>query len=182
MSKILKTIILIIIVIAVILVTLLFVLKNENKNNMNATPIVDEEEVEIGGTKKIEKVTSRDDFYIVEKCIQKYMEYLKEKDIKKIYGCLDEEFLQKENITESNITKKIENWETGNFTAEKIYGYDDTEIMSEYFVAGLIENKEYYIIVKIDYNNETFSVLPNYYIDEQYMESQNQIKIIKIKN
>ena len=63
-----------------------------------------------------------------------------------------------------------------------MYVYDDTETISEYFVAGLMENKEYYIIVKIDYNNETFSVLPNYYIDEDYMENQNGIKIIKIKN
>lgn len=181
MNKILKTIIMIIVII-VILVIALFILKNKSENNVNAIPIINEENIEIGGTKKIEKVTSRDDFYIIEKCIQKYMGYLKEKDIEKIYGCLDEEFLEKENITKNSITKELENWKTGDFTAEKMYVYDDTETISEYFVAGLMENKEYYIIVKVDYDNETFSVLPNYYIDEDYMENQNGIKIIKIKN
>lgn len=182
MNKILKTIIMMMMIIIVILVIALFILKNKSENNVNVTPIINEENIEIGGTKKIEKVTSRDDFYIVEKCVQKYMEYLKENDIEKIYGCLDEEYLEKENIDKNNITKEIKNWKTGNFTAKKMYVYDDTETISEYFVAGLMENKEYYIIVKIDYNNETFSVLPNYYIDEDYMENQNGIKIIKIKN
>ena len=181
MNKLLKTII-IVIVIIVILIIALILLKNEKEYNSNEIPKTMEENIEIGGTKKIEKVTSRDDFYIIEKCIQKYMKYLKEKDVEKIYGCLDAEFLEKENITEDSITKEIEDWKTGDFIAEKMYVYDDTETISEYFVAGLIENKEYYIIVKVDYANETFSVLPNYYIDVEYMESQKGIKIVKIEN
>jgi len=160
----------------------LFILKNKSENNVNEINIEKEEDIEIGGTKKIKKVTSRDDFFIVEKCVQKYMEYLKEKDIEKIYGCLDEEFLEQENITKDNITKEIQKWRMGDFIAKKMYVYDDTATMSEYFVTGLIGNKEYYIIVKIDYSNETFSVLPNYYIDEDYMNKQSEIKIIKIKD
>lgn len=181
LNKILKISVMIIIVIIVILMISLFILKNKNENNLNAIDIANEENIEIGATKKIGKVTSRDDFYIVEKCIQKYIEYLKEKDIEKIYSCLDKEFLEQENITKDNIIEEIQNWQIGDFTAEKMYVYDDTETISEYFVTGLMENNKYYIIVKVDYNYETFSVLPNYYIDEDYMENQNGIKIIKIK-
>lgn len=180
MNKIIKAIT-IVIVIIVILVILLFSLGSMNGENININSDINEEE-DMVGTKSIERVTSRDDFYIIENCIQKYIGYVKEKDVEKIYGCLDEEFLEKENITKENIASKIENWETENFIAEKMYVYDDTETISEYFVEGVIEGEKYYIIVKVDYENETFSVMPNYYIDENYMENQGTIRIVKIEN
>lgn len=169
------------IIIIIILLTILLQ-KQQKEQPSNIINYIEEEDIsEAVGTKKIEKLTSRDDFYIVENCIKKYIKYIQDKEIDKVYSCLDEEFLKQEDMTKDKIIKEIANWKTGNFIAEKIYVYDDTETISEYFVAGLLENKEYYSIVKIDYDNETFSVLPNYYIEESTIGSQSGIKIIKIK-
>lgn len=171
----------------IVIITILLVilsLKQEKTQPDHTINNIEEQEdnLEEVGTKKIEKVTSRDDFYIVENCMKKYIKYVQEKDIDKIYNCLDEEFLNQEKITKDKLKQEIENWRTGDFIAEKIYVYDDTETISEYFVAGFLENKEYYGIVKIDYDNETFSILPNYYIEEENIENQKAIKIIKIKD
>lgn len=171
------------IVIIIIILTVLS-LKQEKIQSDNTMDYIEkqEDDSEAVGTKKIEKVTSRDDFYIVENCMKKYIKYVQEKDIDKIYSCLDEEFLKQEKITKDKIKQEIGNWKIGNFTAERIYAYDDTETISEYFVAGFMEDKEYYGIVKIDYDNETFSILPNYYIEEENIENQKEIKIIKMKD
>lgn len=171
----------IVILIIIVLSTALFVIMRQEESKIEKIA-VSEKETEKVGTKKIEKVTSRDDFYIVENCIKKYMKYIENQDVDKVYGCLDEEFISREEISREKITKQIENWETGDFIAKEMYVYDDTEIISEYFVKGKIENREYYIIVKIDYDNETFSVLPNYYIDESTIKNNNGIKIVEMKN
>lgn len=180
MNKVLKILIIVIFIMVIILGTILLGIVKTQEKNLN-TMIETEEKEEATGTKKIEKVTSRDDFYIVENCIQKYMKYLEQRDTEKVYGCLDEEYRNNKKITKDNIEKNMEKWKVGNFIAKEMYVYD-IELMSEYFVKGQIENREYYIIVKVDYDNETFSVLPNYYIDENTIQNNDGIKIVEIKN
>ena len=138
------------------------VLQGENKGYMNAE-------------NPIEKVRERNNFYTVSACVDKYLSYLYDEDIEVLYNYLDSEYIKEKGITKNNILEKIGKTDTYKiFTAKEMYKQKITEDITKYYAYGVIKEEiangepleeEFYIAIKIDSKNETFSVLPNTYID-----------------
>lgn len=123
----------------------------------------------------IEKVRERNKFYTVSACVDKYLSYLYEKDTEVLYNYLDIEYIEKNEITKNNILQKLDQIDTyKTFTAKEMYKQEITDKITKYYAYGVIkeevpngepEEEDFYITIKIDSENETFSVLPNTYIN-----------------
>ena len=123
----------------------------------------------------IQKVKERNNFYTVSACVDKYLSYLYGKDIDVLYNYLDIEYIEKEGITKNNILEKIGKIETYKiFTAKEMYEQKITDSITKYYAYGAIKDEmedgealeeDFYITIKIDSQNGSFSVFPNTYID-----------------
>lgn len=119
--------------------------------------------------KYIHKVTGVSSFYNVESCAAKYISYLVSKDYKAVYNLLDDNYIDKNNITESNLIDYIEFYDKNyNLKIESMYQYKDFNI---YYIKGkLIEegmnasntsSKDFKITLKLDETNYKFSIIPD---------------------
>jgi len=147
-------------------------LNNEQETIEN---ILGEEEENVEVENPIEKVRERNSFYTVTACVDKYLSYLYDEDTEVLYNYLDAEYIKQNNITKNNILEKIGSIDTYKiFIGKEMYEQKITENVRKYYAYGVIKEdvadgegleEEFYITIKIDSKNETFSVLPNTYID-----------------
>ena len=126
----------------------------------------------------IEKVKERNEFYTVMACVNKYLNYLYAKDINSLYGCLDKSYIEQNNITTNNILQKIKELDNSKiFKPQEMYKQKITENVTQYFAHGIIiddlieeqeevKKEDFYVSIKIDSSLETFSVLPDIYINQ----------------
>ena len=124
---------------------------------------------------EVTKVKSRNDFFTVANCISKYIPYLTNKDSQTLYNMLDNEYKTKNNITKDNIFTKIETLnDFYKFKAKQMYETKISDNITQYFVYGILtieateddeEETKFYISVKLDKQNNTFSIIPNQYIE-----------------
>lgn len=170
-NKIAKIIILVIAIIIILIMITLLVIILTKKDNVHYP-----EETELQqDTQTVERVKNRNDYFTVSNCVDKYITYLttKQKDI--LYNYLDEEYRQKNNITEDNIYSHIETLnDYYKFKAKDIYVRELQSGISQYYVYGTLtiestgddeEEIPFYISVKLDKTNNTFSIIPDTYID-----------------
>lgn len=165
--------VLLIIVIVVQIIIVLNLMNNKNKKN-NLIEKGTEQSIE-QTVNSIEKVRERNKFYTVSACVNKYLSYLYEKNTEILYNYLDKQYIEKNEITKSNILQKIDTIDTYKaFTAKEMYQQKITDEIIQYYAYGVIkedlpngepEEEKFYISIKIDSKNETFSVLPNTYIN-----------------
>ena len=88
---------------------------------------------------------------------------------------LDNEYKTKNNITKDNIFTKIETLnDFYKFKAKQMYETKISDNITQYFVYGILtieateddeEETKFYISVKLDKQNNTFSIIPNQYIE-----------------
>ena len=108
-------------------------------------------------------------FYTIESCANKYISYLMSKDYKAIYNLLDDNYINKNNITEKNVDKHIETYDRFyGLKIEEMYQYKDLGV---YYVKGkLIEDgfniknpleKKFKTTIKLDEKNTKFSIIPD---------------------
>lgn len=150
----------------------LHLLNDKQETNEN---ILQEEQQDSKAENSIEKVRERNNFYTVSACIDKYLSYLYDKDIDTLYSYLDKEYIEQNGITKNNILEKIGKIDTYKiFSAKEMYEQKITDGITKYYAYGVIKEdvadgealeEEFYIAIKIDSKNSTFSVLPNTYID-----------------
>ena len=106
-------------------------------------------------------------FFTVNSCIYKYIEFLSNKDSKSIIEVLNQDFVKENNITEDNVYSFVKNIDgMYSFTARKMYKFE-YENISKYYVYGhLIKNditgttfkEDNYYFVILDKDNTTFSI------------------------
>ncbi len=169
MHKTLKIMIIIVLIIIVmivgILATLFINLKpeeqttNEKENKQSTETII---------------VQNRNDFFTVANCVSKYITYLTTKEKEILYNYLDEQYKKENNITIDNIYTYIKTFDDYyKFKAKEMYVSKLSDTISQYFVYGTLtkestgdddEQTPFYISIKLDKANNTFSVIPNLYI------------------
>lgn len=166
-NKLLNIIIIIVLIIIFLILAILFINTNPKKEY--------EPEQTKAVVKEVERVQNHNDFFTVANCVDKYITYLttKEKDI--LYSYLDEEYRQKNGITKENIYSYINTLDDYyKFKAKEMYVCKLQDTILQYYVYGTItvettvnDNKEtpFYVSVKLDKVNDTFSIIPNTYIE-----------------
>ena len=173
--KIIKSIIIVICIILAGVVAIIVINgKQANKpieNNINHST-----ESKIQDTKvNYEKVKSATSFFTVQSCINKYLSYINANDNESVFKILDEEYLLKNKITKQNVFENIKRYDNGaiTFQADKMYmeQIDDDNI--KYYVHGIVKNSfieelsdkiiiddNFQIIVKLNFENMVYSVMP----------------------
>lgn len=123
-------------------------------------------------TKKVTYKLENDynNFFTVNGCITKYVEYLSKKDTTKLLQVLDKEYVKNNNINIDNIYSILPNLEEGmySFNSKMMYR-DNGDTIVNYYVYGYLNkeimdsvlNKEdKYYMVKLDKNNMVYSIKP----------------------
>lgn len=124
-------------------------------------------------------VTDYSEFFTVNSCISKYINYLGAKDEDALYKLLSIDYKRKKIITKDNVLMNLQVITSGStFSAYRIYKENIREDIYKYYVRGFIEvggleiddisRKEDYIIVYLDKKNTLFSIEP--YDGKEYKE------------
>lgn len=123
---------------------------------------------------KVSRVTNRNDFFTVANCVDRYTTYLTTKEPDILYDYLDKSYRKANDITKSNVLTKIETLDDYyKFKAKEMYVAKLSDTVEQYFVYGILTLEatediggeiEFYISIKLDKENNTFSVIPNQYI------------------
>lgn len=147
---------------------LLTISNNDNiENNINTT--------EMPQTMEVTRVKNRNDFFTVVNCVDRYITYLSRKDPDILYNYLDEQYIKENKITKQNVLEHIQTLDDFyKFKAREMYILKDSNEIEQYFVYGTLtleatgddeQETKFYISVKLDKTNNTFSVIPNLYIN-----------------
>lgn len=167
---------LIIILLIMIICGILIYLKNSNTE----LPI---DEIQTCGI--IEKVTDRNNYYMVENCVNKFYSYYisvyenknpEEKDIEKLYNLLDKQYIAYKSISQENLPTVLTSINESVVNVYDMYFSNQNENISVYIVNGNLrevsnkELKKFILMIKIDKKNETFSVFMQDYILEKYKD------------
>lgn len=118
---------------------------------------------------KLENVTSRENFYTVKSCVEKYINYIVNGDNKSVYNLLDGAYINQKNIKENSIFEIIEKInENQIFSPNKMMCAKtvDREIYTVY--GNIREDKlneraneiEFNVTVVLNRYNKTFSIIP----------------------
>lgn len=119
--------------------------------------------------KDIDSVNNINMFYVVESCVNKYIQYLSIKDYAVIYEILDDNYIDKNKVTLDNIDEHIDTLDS-NYTLSitNMYKHKNMDI---YYVQGTLiketlyetngKNKEFKTTIKLDRKNNKFSVIPD---------------------
>lgn len=166
----------IILLIMCVLLMLLFYIatKKENANNTiinNSNEIIYKKD-----TTNIHEVKGATSYFTVQSCVNKYLNYLAQKDKNSLYKILDSTYIHKFQITQDNVLNSLEDLSGNiNFEATKMYYETISDTEKAYYVKGTIEkeeiredvtnysiiNKNFYITIRLDTDNMIFSVIPS---------------------
>ena len=151
--------------------------KAQELANKNKAIEINESQIEEQGqTGNIEKVRERNDFYTAVSCVNKYLDYLYDKNEKAIYDCLDQSYIEKKEISLNNVLRMTEKIDSKtSFDAKKMYEQELPNKIIQYYAYGKLkkensqedsaEGKDFYISIKIDKAKGTFTLLPDTYIN-----------------
>ena len=164
-----KNVLIPIIALLIIIVLAIVIIMNniqDNNNQEESNVIIKENE-----SKKIEKVQSASAYFTVQACVNKYINYVTAKDTDSILKLLDSGYITENNITEDNVLEKVENI-SGYiiFEAENMYVEEINTNNKIYYVSGTLKqegletyitiDKDYYITVNMNFNDNIFSIIP----------------------
>ncbi len=173
-----KKIKLVIIVISVLIVIIMAVMLKIMSDVKVQEQIKEEEEVIIN--KEINILKNRNIFYTISSCIDKYTNFISKNDTKALIDILDTKYIKDNNITTNNVINYIDKFKTKQINVvRKIYEQEIDKYNSLYYVYYTARNdtdsqiedgyfgeikreeeQDKYIIVKLDFSNETFSIMP----------------------
>ena len=170
--------------------------RNKNTEQYIATPSIEDDPIEI--KESLEKVTVRNNYYIVKNCITKFYTYYsaiynaeetnlvrdeeaiasleneKKQNIEAVYSILDEKYKTYKNITLENLESQLNAINRLNIEISDMYVSQKTENMNIYFVNGYLiyistsKISEFSMMVNVDMLNRTYTVLLDDYIKENY--------------
>lgn len=129
---------------------------------------------------EVEYVTNANIFFTVESCVNKYIGLIVAKDSTSLYNVIDDKYKEDNGITINNVlANNIKLSGNYSFTAQQML-QDKKEKYTYYVKGNLIEESftddgftnekiEYGLIVKLNVDNNTYSVIPSeveVYFDE----------------
>lgn len=188
-----KSIIIVIIIILLLLINVILLNKLNKIKKEKSQNIEQEEGTHISfysynndeNTDVIKVVSDRNDFFTMESCVNKYIQYLTQKDKESIYKLLDETYIKEYNIKQENVLEFVEDLNGYfRFKAKKMNFENIEEGVYKYYITGelieerviddinqeeeqeegdteeIIVNDKMQIIVIADINNLTFSIIP----------------------
>ena len=208
-KKVKKILAILLILLIAIIILILLLIKNVKQRYTAET---NKDIVVIEQTLK--QVNIRNNFYAVKNCINKFytyyslmydleqdilvfddetiasMEKQKKQYIEAIYNMLDEEYIKYKNITLENLDTKLNKIEKTKISINNMYVIQKDENISIYFAYGKLTNTsiaqsvDFSMMVKVDMRNETFSVLMQDYIEDNYGEIKigDNLEVICSKN
>ena len=196
----LKTIIIIVFVIIIVLITVLLIILKQSPQNER--PDEYDNTLEDSGLyqfdKTIQPVSIRNNFYAVKACVEKFyltcsnlnndtnsnfmiegeaLELIQEEqkeNINAIYNMLDEEYIRYANITQENLSSKIDDKGEVSIQIDKMYVSEQSANTAIYFVYGnLMENSSgkntnFSMILKLDMLHKTFKLFLQDYVEANY--------------
>ncbi|MBR3003061.1 MAG: hypothetical protein IKF38_05855 [Clostridia bacterium] len=161
-SNYIKIIIFIFVIIVLIIIAMLFIIKNMKTKETNNKQVID---TTIKPMTQLIETKSVSEFYNINNCVNKYLEYIKNENKDAIDKLLISDYKNSQNINKENIlnyTPKINyNFE---FSPKKIYFAEVQIGVRTYLVNGKIynkdtnENTDISLIVNIDYGNKSFEI------------------------
>lgn len=116
---------------------------------------------------------------------------LSKENFGKVYQVLEEGFLQEKGLTKDNINQYYKDYINSSFEIKTIYKQKNNDNIEQYVVYGLLLNNEKFtseqsgLIVNIDNFNNTFSIFPYEYLEEnKYLDLKqgNEIKKLNRSN
>lgn len=189
-----KIVLAIIIIFMIILLVVIGVCINIKRNDENIHEYIVIDEIE--STKNLVPVDNRNNFYVAKKCVEKFYTYymstfdinqddyerydeetikeIEKENINMLYNMLDKEYIKSSNITNENLKSKLGNINNAIVHITKIYVSHQDNNIEIYVVKGELKEKvtgnikEFKVIIKIDVFNNTFSILPQEYVEEEY--------------
>lgn len=117
----------------------------------------------------IKKVTSRENFYTVKSCVEKYINYIVDVDNVAVYNLLDEAYINQKNINKNNIFDMVGRINENQIFSPNKMNFAKIENKEIYIVYGNIrEDKlneranevEFNVTVILNKYNNTFSIIP----------------------
>lgn len=198
-----KRIIIILVVVLLVLSILLgiLILYKKDQEDGNYSYVNLTEDLSVALDEELTEVTDRNNFYIVESCINRYYLFLtksssnnitansssieSQENIEKqaIYEMLDKTYIDSENLTVDNIFDNIQQIDESKIIIDKMYVSQIDRNMSVYLVAGkeitiaTSEEKDFKMIVKMDMANKTFSLIVGETAERIFNESKEGEKL-----
>ena len=168
----------ILIVILIVLLIIIFTILNRLAKKEKEIEISKENNPELYTILDIQDVEDEKEFFIINNCVREFLLAENEKDDKKVFNMLDEEYKSEHGISINNVLEKanVLKSEFCNFFASKIsFREISFQQKYQYFVYGKVfeneykENYEVYLIVNVDFTNNCFSIQldENFNIDEK---------------
>ncbi len=202
-KKIIICIIAILIFVIIMILCALFYIKGINKKNTNNTQSINQneyidgelegKEVEIESNRTLSKSIIKNDYYTLIECTKIYQEAINnlidnnnQENQQKLFNLLDDEYIQQENVNNSNLKNIFSNYTKFEMYIDEILKTQLSNTVSAYYINGKIRNitdsqiNKYNIILKIDFGNNTFSVYPYEYIKNNQMQQLSENSVINI--
>lgn len=122
---------------------------------------------------EVQYVTNPTMFFTVENCINKYISYVAEQNSEAVYSVIDEEYKKQNGITINNTLANSIQLSSNNYSFVSQAMLEDKNVAYQYYVRGLLveeiygdenfegEKREYGLIVKLDVENNTYSIIPS---------------------
>ncbi len=120
----------------------------------------------------IDILKNRNEFFAVKSCIIKYLSYMLQEDTELIYSVLDDNYIEQYNVKKEDVLQDIKKYEEPVFYSSKTYVMPDSISLYTYFVYGRVLDKitgkmeDFNIVVRLDKENDVFSILPYKYIED----------------
>lgn len=188
----------IIIIIIIIITTILLLITKKYLNSDNYETDF-EQQVLIEPDEKIEILDNKNKYFAIKRAlysiitnIQKIngeIEYndeissVQQEELKKealeegteyFEGIIDSQYINEMNFKKQDIVNVAKKYDKYNLTIDKIYAYNKSNYIDIMLVYAYIGNEEFSIIMKMDTDNQTFSIFLNDYIEKyNYNESMN---------
>lgn len=195
MKKDKKIMIILGLIIFILLTAIIIIYNLLNKGKAEQEIREDPAYVELEYQQKISAVERKADYYIAKDCTEKYYHYYSalcnieeyadtddEEELEDalktnkniLYNMLDNEYIEQKKVTKENIDNNLKNIGEITVNVTDMYVSENDNKVNVYIVQGLLKEigtknaEKFSIIVKVDFNNKTFSVLPQEYVQEKY--------------
>ena len=181
----LRKIIIILFIIVILLGIAFYILNNIEKENDILAPNTDEEEINYNP----EEVTNKVAYFAVKRTITNYGNEIANKRTSKLMNILDENYISEKEITQENILDNAENIKIPDQLSNyfSITPYIDKMYQKQEegtYVIGFLaighftydtdqKRDDLMIIVNVDMQNETFSIIPTKEVSVDYADIKN---------
>lgn len=163
-----KRYILLVLIIIIGIISLLFY-NNHINTNKNSIQLAEEQSDYLEGVNNpgyvtkgmkpsINRVTNL--YFTVDNCIKNYISFVVNENYNVLINILNEEYVNKNNINNENISKKLQKYE-GNSFYRTYEEYNLTGVsFSSYYVKGKIGDEFVYFELGLDISNNTYDIKP----------------------